>query len=60
MKLNVKPPPLLSHQISNDTKITTFAAEDRISTHSESTAKFQVLTTVIQQNMNPLKMQHYF
>jgi hypothetical protein len=48
MELNVKPPPLLSHQISNDIKITTFAAEDSLSNHSAGTAKIQVITTLIQ------------
>jgi hypothetical protein len=51
----MKPPPLLSHQISNDTKITTFAAEHRLSTHSAGSAKFQVIITLIQQNMKPLQ-----
>lgn len=60
MELNVKMPPLLSNQISNDIKITTFAAEDRQSNHSAGTAEIQVITTMIQQNMNPLKMQHHF
>jgi len=49
-------PPLLSHHISNDTKITTFAAEDRLSNHSAGAAKFQVITKLVQQNMNPFKM----
>jgi hypothetical protein len=59
-ELNMILSPLISHQISNDTKITIFAAEDILSTHPAGTEKFQVITTLIQQNMNRLKMQHHF
>jgi len=59
MELNMKRYPPVTHQISNDIKITT-AAEGSMSNHSAGTEKFQVITTLIQQNMNPLKMQHHY